>query len=349
MNQSHSAKGETGRSPAETDRNRLANLDVLRAAAALLVCLYHFDRENLLGLSSIGGLSQIGYLGVNMFFVISGFVIPLSLWRAGFRYRDTGNFFLARFLRLYPAYAAAAILAVVLWHVSAAVPGFAGRQPELPWDVLWTNATLTCDLLGRPWILPLFWTLAIEAQYYVLIALSLPLLVNRSRWLVFGALAFWICAPLAAGEGPTVFSWTALFTLGICVFLHREKLIPAAAAMVVFGLAAAVETMVHGPASASFGCGTAAFIAFCPALKARGLVAIGLVSYSLYLIHTLTGGRVINLATRLPHDEPVRLLVLLVAVLVSIAAAAVMYFVVEKPSHAWSRRFRPGRGRKGKC
>jgi peptidoglycan/LPS O-acetylase OafA/YrhL len=331
------------------DEHRLGNLDILRAVAALLVCLYHFDSEKLLGLSSIGGLSRIGYLGVNMFFVISGFVIPLALWRSGFRYRDIGTFFLARFIRLYPAYAAAAILAVVLWHVSAAVPGFAGRQPELPWEVIWTNATLTSDLLGQPWILPLFWTLAIEAQYYVLIALSLPLLVSRNRWLVCGALAFWICAPLVAGQGPTVFSWTALFMLGICVFLHREKLIPAAAAVAVFGLAAAVETRVHGLSSALFGSGTAAFIAFCPALKTRGLVAIGLVSYSLYLVHTITGGRVVNLATRVPHEEPSRLFVLLVAVVVSIAAAAMMYFIVEKPSHAWSRRFRPGRGRKAKC
>lgn len=327
----------------ELDQNRLGNLDILRAVAALLVCFYHFDRENLLGLSSFGPLSQIGYLGVNMFFVISGFVIPLALWRAGFHYRDTGKFFLARFIRLYPAYAVATVLSIVLWHVSAAVPGFRGASPPpVTASQVWANLALVADLVQQDWFLEIAWTLAIEAQYYVLIALSLPLLVNRRPWSVFAMMAFWGLAPLVAGKGPTVFSWTALFTLGICVFMWREKLISTATALICFGGAAAVETAVRGPASALFGSGTALFIAFCPALKARGLVAIGLVSYSLYLIHTLTGGRVMNLATRLPHEEPIRLAAIFFAVLISIVAAAMMYFLVEKPSHAYSRRFRPG-------
>lgn len=321
-----------------SEQERLVNLDVLRAVAALLVCLHHFDRgdEPALGLISAGG-----YLGVNIFFVLSGFVIPLSLHRSGFRYRDTGTFYAARLIRLYPAYLAAAVLAVGLHYVSTLVPGFAGNQPAYTWKILWTNATLTSDLLGQPWIVPIFWTLAIEAQFYVLVALSFPLLVARPPWSAVAVLAAWILAPLVLGIGATVFTWTALFALGIVTFLYREALLPACWALPVFAAAAAVEVFMHGWASASIGVGTAAFVAFGPRIRSRGLVAIGAVSYSLYLIHTLIGGRVINFTSRLPDYALIHWLALALAVLLSLAAATVLYYLVEKPSHALSRRFRP--------
>ncbi len=317
----------------------MANLDVLRAVAALLVCLHHFDRgdEPALGILSAGG-----YLGVNIFFVLSGFVIPLSLYRSGFRYRDTGTFYLARLIRLYPAYLAAAVLAIGLHYVSTFVPGFAGNHPYYTREILWANATLTSDLLGKPWIVPIFWTLAIEAQFYVLIALSFPLLVGRRPWSALLVVILWILAPLVFGVGPTVFTWTALFTLGIAIFLYRESLLSPCWVGVVFAAAAAAEVAVHGWASAFIGVCTAVFIAFCPRIDFRALVAIGTISYSLYLIHSVIGGRVINFTSRLPDQQFVHWLALAVAVLLSLAAAAVLYYVIEKPSHVFSRRFRPG-------
>jgi len=324
---------------ANLHQDRLANLDVLRAVAALLVCLHHFDRGDD---PALGILSEGGYLGVNMFFVLSGFVIPLSLYRSGFCYRDTGAFYLARLIRLYPAYLAVAVLAIGLHYASTFVPGFAGNHPAYTREILWANATLTSDLLGQPWIVPIFWTLAIEAQFYLLIGLSLPLLVKHPPWPALAVMALWILAPLVAGHGPTVFTWTALFALGIVVFLYRASLLSLPWAASVFAAAGVVELSVHGWASAFIGVGTAVFIAFCPGIHFRALVAIGTISYSLYLIHPLIGGRVINFTSRLPDQEFVHWLALTVAVLLSLAAAAVLYYVIEKPSHVLSRRFRPG-------
>jgi peptidoglycan/LPS O-acetylase OafA/YrhL len=189
---------------------------------------------------------------------------------------------------------------------------------------------------------PIFWTLAIEAQFYLLIGLSLPLLVKHPPWPALAVMALWILAPLVAGHGPTVFTWTALFALGIVVFLYRASLLSLPWAASVFAAAGVVELSVHGWASAFIGVGTAVFIAFCPGIHFRALVAIGTISYSLYLIHPLIGGRVINFTSRLPDQEFVHWLALTVAVLLSLAAAAVLYYVIEKPSHVLSRRFRPG-------
>jgi peptidoglycan/LPS O-acetylase OafA/YrhL len=60
---------------------RITNLDILRAIAALMVCLVHFLRKPLYEGTIIWDIFQYGKHGVDIFFVISGFVIPLSLGR----------------------------------------------------------------------------------------------------------------------------------------------------------------------------------------------------------------------------------------------------------------------------
>ncbi len=84
--------------------NRLSNLDILRGLAALAVCFFHFDRESLFKGTFYPEIAKYGYLGVDVFFVISGFVIPLSLSASDFTLRGIWAFWAARFLRLYPAY-----------------------------------------------------------------------------------------------------------------------------------------------------------------------------------------------------------------------------------------------------
>lgn len=83
---------------------RLDNLDAFRAVAALSVCIYHFKRPA----QDFGGLfrviSEYGFLGVDVFFVVSGFVIPLMLRKANFGFEKFVSFIIARWVRLYPAF-----------------------------------------------------------------------------------------------------------------------------------------------------------------------------------------------------------------------------------------------------
>ena len=69
----------------ELDRDRITNLDLLRGLAALAVCIFHFDHDGALGVPSVSRVLSYGYLGVQMFFVISGFIIPYSMLRSGYR------------------------------------------------------------------------------------------------------------------------------------------------------------------------------------------------------------------------------------------------------------------------
>ena len=122
------AKPDTGPSAADrpgpraVGRDRLVLLDGLRLLAALSVLSYHFTVRDSPAwgphpwemFPGISDVTQYADLGVNLFFIISGFVVPMTAWG-----RSTSAFAASRVSRLFPAYwlsvAATTVLALVLW------------------------------------------------------------------------------------------------------------------------------------------------------------------------------------------------------------------------------------------
>jgi peptidoglycan/LPS O-acetylase OafA/YrhL len=331
------------------NQSRLGSLDVLRALAALAVCFYHFKRDSITSLDAVWSVSSYGYLGVDVFFVISGFVIPLMLLKMKFTFVDTGFFLFSRFLRLYPAYTVAGLLAIALWFLSSWTPGFRGESPSISFSELLSNSLLICDFTGEGWIIPVFWTLAIEAQYYFLIALSFPLLANESIRIRYSVLAAWVVAPLLAGVGPTVFTWSALFAIGILCHLKANRLIGLMSFWIFLSAACATHALTKGPVSAVVGAATGLVILYLPEVRSRILIWIGGISYSLYLLHPLVGGRVMNIAVRLPDTLWIQSLALLLGVLVAVIASAIFFKLIERPSHEFSRSIRHQKRRTEKC
>jgi peptidoglycan/LPS O-acetylase OafA/YrhL len=319
---------------------RLANLDVLRGLAALSVCLYHFTlgNEPVLGRGAVP--FSYGYLGVDVFFVISGFVIPLMLTRIAFNFTDIGTFLRSRWLRLYPAYALAAMVAMTLWYLSSKVPGFRGSEFRAEPFTLITNALLIADFAGTAWIVPVFWTLAIEAQYYVLMSLSFPLLKWKSTSVRVAVLVAWISAPLISGVGPTVFTWTALFAVGALFYFRAAKEIGGASFWGLLTAAAASHAFVNGGLSAVAGLATGMAIGYLPPMGFRPFVWMGTISYSLYLLHPPIGGRIMNIAERYFWGGAWQWLAVVCALGASIAAAWVFFTVVERPCHRLARTAR---------
>jgi peptidoglycan/LPS O-acetylase OafA/YrhL len=315
----------------------LENLDVLRAIAALAVCLFHFRRAG--HWEEMNRLMDWGYLGVEVFFVISGFVIPLALANSRFTITRAPRFLLSRFMRLYPAYAVAALAALGLWYASSMVPGFAGSDPQWDPGVLAANAFLICDFVGQPWIIPVFWSLAIEAQYYLLVCLCFPFLYGGSGRIRLGILLLWIFCPIVAGVGPTVFTWTSLFAAGIATWMRRTGLVGRAPYYVLLVLALAVHGMVVGWSGSFVGLATALCIDRDLPHSSKPWIFVGTVSYSLYLFHPLVGGRLMNLASRSDVAMTLYPLTVAAAVGLSVAVAWVFWRLVEKPSHAWAHRY----------
>ena len=194
---------------------RLESLDALRGIAALAVCWYHMTHGGkLLGNGFAAHASSFGFLGVEVFFVISGFVIPFSMEKTNYHWRHFGSYIKKRLLRVHPPFLIASILAVLLNVISSFVPGYAGSigKGYLSEALLSlaTDSTYLSGVLGRPWILVVAWTLAIEVQFYLLAGIVFPLVAMCGPWmrvLVFPALAGAAvtagaaCAAAGAGVG----------------------------------------------------------------------------------------------------------------------------------------------------
>ena len=147
--------------PLETT-TRLGWLDALRGYAALVVVLFHLS-PSVLGPDrhlTIFHMIDLGRYGVLLFFLVSGYVIPMSLERHG----SLRRFWISRLFRIYPAY----LLAIVVLIVSA------GRLPpvlreETVSSVL-AHATMLSDPLGLRGAVRPFWTLSYEMVFYLVVA-----------------------------------------------------------------------------------------------------------------------------------------------------------------------------------
>lgn len=183
-------------------------LDGLRAIAVIGVILYHAGMPWMRG----------GFLGVETFFVISGFLITsllLAGWRASGRI-DFKNFWLRRARRLLPAFYAA-IIGIMLFVALFARDEITRLRPDLlpaatfvsNWHYILTNQNYF-EEAGRPPLLRHLWSLAIEWQFYMIWPLLCSaLFALRARLAAIlalaGALALaaWMAAQSAAGVDPS--------------------------------------------------------------------------------------------------------------------------------------------------
>lgn len=314
--------------------HRLATIDCLRGIAALAVVWYHCTVGS--GVIQDGWLyrsGQYGWLGVEMFFVISGFIIPYSLHKAGYRSADFGRFLVKRIARLDPPYFADILLCIALSYVVTLAPGFRGAPPHYTWPQLAAHVAYVNSFVHLRWVNVVFWSLGIEFQYYLLIGLAFPLLVARGRGVRFGFLALLLALSMLIRAESLVFRYLPLFVAGMLAFQSRAGLISTRALFI--GLAV---TAIAGPI-AIVGIVTALVIRFVE-LPASRLTRFGAISYSLYLLHVPIGGKIMNLGGRFAHSTPALAALLAAAVIASIAAAAVFYRYVELPAQRLSSSIR---------
>jgi len=133
---------------------RLLWLDVLRGIAASAVVLQHSLERSPGFYLWTERYFNLGLFGVTLFFLASGFIIPVSLGRGGL-----GPFWCARFFRLYPLYWVSLVGALLL-----------SSQP-IPLSQAVMNFTMLQEWFGFPHVLELYWTLSTEMFFYVLVSL----------------------------------------------------------------------------------------------------------------------------------------------------------------------------------
>lgn len=352
------ASGGTTHLGSQTGSGRIGRLlvvDGLRLVAALMVVGYHLlafeevwetPREGLLGLLRLP--ASYGFLGVELFFLISGFVICMSCWG-----RSVGDFFVSRVARLYPAYIFAVLATTAVLFL---VPG--GRQPRAFEDVL-INLTMLHEPLGAPHVDTVYWTLWAELRFYLLFAIVVWRGLTYRRAVAFCFV--WAAAAALTngyGSGPLrhllmpEYCW--YFIAGIAFYLmYRFRPTLLLTGMVVGSFLIAQRSAlggVHARAEKHTGMQlpelpTVMLLAFFFILMAlvatgrlawirgRWLLVAGALTYPLYLLHLNIGWEMIGL---LDGDVPAPLLLsALVAAL--LLTSWLVHRVIERPGTRWVR------------
>jgi peptidoglycan/LPS O-acetylase OafA/YrhL len=346
----------------EADRDRLAFADGLRAVAVMWVVLHHLAHgghvplllENL-PRAAVTFL-DLGFVGVTIFFVLSGYVMALTAQPLEMDGATASRFVLRRLLRLTPPLYAGLVLALaVAWVESVLQPGSSMPSPASAVAHLFYAQ----DILGLPRINDVYWTLAIEVQFYIAFALMLwaaDALRRRLGWrharLVVGAVAAAVSLPWAFGvitdpiwRGGFMGFWFS-FVLGVVAFWCSQRMRHAGWLFLLLAAAVAASAVFfdwpHRAAAVATACALVVaqrMGAMHRWLSARWIRFVGVVSYSIYLVHLDVQGAAAFVLRRVLAPSLATDIVIAVAlILLPIAAAWIVYVLVERPSIRWSRR-----------
>jgi len=299
-----------------------------------------------------------GLFGVSLFFLISGFVIPFSLER-----HRLGGFFVRRFFRLYPTLWCGIAVALVALGVQALLlhNGFPVGKKSIV-----TSGLLVSAYVGHPSVDPVYWTLAIEELFYVIVAVVAwrGMLHRRAVLGAVAAVLAAVCIGLARMPTPTTSvpdlwylrtqlarntGFVIFILIGVAFHQHYRGRWTAASAVAMGGglLAAFAVSLFGGPfpgnqAGLYLGSGVAALLVFWPLYvcrervpEVRALDALANISYPLYIIHTVVGWVLLR---ALFHLIPSFFVAVPLALAACIAIAAVLHRLVELPSNALGRR-----------
>jgi peptidoglycan/LPS O-acetylase OafA/YrhL len=318
----------------------LSSLDLLRGLASLAVCFFHFTHGNPDFLGTANPLyiaGRYGFLGVEVFFVISGFVIPYAMYRSGYEFRNLGKFLGKRFVRIEPPYLLSIVLILALNWLSTLSPYYRGAEFVVNFPALALHLGYLNAFFNFPWYNDVYWTLAIEFQYYLFIALVFPLLLHPRKYmsfitlLVFGLFGFFI------DRHSLIVNYGLLFVVGILLFQFRVGyLLKKEFGMLL--LIALILIFVKFDKRYLVAALLPYFFIMYFEFSDRVSRFLGNISYSLYLVHIPIGGRIINLSETFIQNELLRSLMVFVALFVSVFAAWVFYRIIEKPAINWSKK-----------
>lgn len=213
--------------------NRDTAIDLSRAIAVMLVTLFHVSRGPMLPTLRLGdfdlfGFMRNGWVGVGIFFIISGYCMGMSSERDflnGVTFKGYARYILKRFMRIAPPY----YFAIAIWVFIIDEYGIA-KKPTGAWDIL-THMTFIHNLFPETFfsISGVFWSIAVEMQFY----LVLPLIIILCRGfysscivlsLTLAASIFVYNSNLGIQYKWGLFNYLFLFVYGWVLYTYRSTL-----------------------------------------------------------------------------------------------------------------------------
>lgn len=331
---------------------RIGELDALRGLAAFAVMVFHYTSlygQNIGHLIAPSFGFPPGNYGVQLFFMISGFVIFMTIERT----RTAMDFVVSRFSRLFPAYWAAITISAAFVY-TIGLP-----DQQLPLGELLGNLTMVQSIMHMNHLDGSYWTLQVELFFYIQILLwFLSGQLERIHWII----GLWLVTALVFAISEQHYhniSWTLrellilqhipFFAMGILFYKLYTRRGSQVLAHAMIAACIAVIAITKEPVylSVALVC-TAVFYLFTFGalgwLAARPFAFLGTISYSLYLLHQVIG---VDIIWHLERDAHVSgNVAVLIAIAISIGLATLLTKLVEQPAmrairRVWKNRRQP--------
>ena len=333
---------------------RIQLLDYGRFFAAISVVAFHYLFNGIHNgkISSISHIPEVidlvkyGYLGVEFFFMISGYVIFFSA-----KNRSASQFAVARAVRLYPAF----WIAVIFTSSHAIFWG--GEQMAVYPSLILSNLTMVSPLFGEGFVDGVYWTLIYELRFYLLVFALLFLGAQKKLESIFllWPIAIAIAIYYEKDNLPYLGGYYCYFSAGIILAMMKERitLLHLFSLLLVLFLCISFSagdapklTRINGIffSEITIGLIVTIFFAFFVIANSRigssldlyGSSLLGGLTYPIYLIHAHFGYMFISqFAT-----EDNKIMIYLLTVFIVISTAYAIHILVEKKySNLWKELF----------
>ncbi|MBD2445267.1 acyltransferase [Dolichospermum sp. FACHB-1091] len=344
---------ETKNNPLKNKKGFLESIHLIRGIAALLVLIDHT-----FGWIDLGSISIFikpfdghGQLAVTAFFVISGFILPYSMYPI-YRLRHYPTFIIKRLIRLDPVYLSALLFSIVISFVKAQ---FATRGE--PWNLsfggILAHMLYMVPFTKYKWMNEVFWTLGIEFQFYVVLGLAFPLLKllidkHKKTWLYLIIITLSVISIFIGDEGTklgfVICSYVPLFMIGLVGFLYYINFCDRIAFITLLLLL--FNIYIFSPMGSLEKSLVALLTILLIVLWKAPLIKVrffGTISYSLYVIHypitSLING---NIGKKLVAESDfwaaIPWIFPLSSLIISLSASFLLYRLVELPSMNLAKR-----------
>jgi peptidoglycan/LPS O-acetylase OafA/YrhL len=196
------------------------------------------------------------------------------------------------------------------------------------------------DLFGFTWINPVYWTLAIEFQYYIFIGIVFIFLINNQKTIPQILITFIFCLlSYLIKNQYLVFKFLPVFILGISIFQKHFSIIKNVE-FIIIAIIASLFIFLNFPIEVLISSLTGFFAILFLKIKLPFSSFLGEISYSIYLIHIPIGAKIINFSQNFIHSDNMRTIFAFAVIVICIISAKLFYQLIEKPSIALSKKIK---------